>query len=281
MKQNSLQPFILRLRICIISFLLVMLCLVLFSFGIKRTGEDIFKDFGLAKPEADKKITGSFLGGYLDFYDFRTAKNIAMGNRAAVVNDLLVYTYQFTHSDAFKKDYNKLKQDNKPKLMEVTSPEDMRRQMIDSYKKSITQLETAVSKATGSTKTIFEKALADSREQLKEAEDPNNAMIVNYAESYKQLVASSEKSYQEQIAEWEVKYPSNEMLFVKQRLNQFLEETRDIDYNAELVVKNSKKVFANPVYEHRSKNWKMAYRAGREVTEPARVYVTRWIQEIK
>ena len=40
-------------------------------------------------------------------------------------------------------------------------------------------------------------------------------------------------------------------------------------------------VFVKPEYEGKSNNWKMAYRAGKEVVLPAREFVKTWIAEIK
>ena len=53
------------------------------------------------------------------------------------------------------------------------------------------------------------------------------------------------------------------------------------DFNAELISKNGKKIFANPQYEHKNNYWKMGFRAGREVVEPTRLFIEKWIQEIK
>ena len=39
--------------------------------------------------------------------------------------------------------------------------------------------------------------------------------------------------------------------------------------------------FVKKAYEDKSKQWKMAFRAGKEVVEPAREFVQNWVQEIK
>ena len=119
--------------------------------------------------------------------------------------------------------------------------------MIDQYRKSIAEMESAAGKADANTKKVFEDILVESRKQLKDAEDSNNELIANYTQNYPQLLESYQKGYERQLKEWESKYPSNEMLFIKQRLTSFMEETRNIDFDAELVLKNGKKVFVNPV----------------------------------
>ena len=70
------------------------------------------------------------------------------------------------------------------------------------------------------------------------------------------------------------------MQLIKTRLFKFLEVTKDIDYNAQLTERNGKKYFANPKYEGKSGQWKMAFRAGKEVTETARTFVQEWLKEL-
>ena len=68
---------------------------------------------------------------------------------------------------------------------------------------------------------------------------------------------------------------------MKTRLQQFLEETAGIDFAAATMLKNGRRVFVKPEYEQKSKNWKMAWRSGREVVEAARTFVLRWISELE
>jgi hypothetical protein len=41
------------------------------------------------------------------------------------------------------------------------------------------------------------------------------------------------------------------------------------------------KIFVNPVYQRKSNRRKMAYRAGKELVEPARAFAEQWLGEIK
>ena len=61
-----------------------------------------------------------------------------------------------------------------------------------------------------------------------------------------------------------------------------MDETKNIDFNAELTLKNGKQVFVNPEYEkQKGYYWKMAFRSGKEVVLPARAFVQQWLDEIK
>lgn len=272
---------IIRLRICIVAFILVGLSFFLFSFIAKKTSDDFFSMLGIEKTAADRIITSSMLGGYFNAYGFKNAKNIAIGNRPAIAKDILEYAKKYYSTDAFKSEYNQLKQKNKPELRKIETPEEMQRNLVDRYQKSVTDMENTIKKADANTKTIFENMLVEMKKQLKIVEDPNSQMIKNYADSYNQMLETNQQVYAQQLRDWELNFPANENLFVQKRLVLFLEETKDIDYNAALTEKNGKKIFVNEFYEHKGNYWKMAFRAGKDVAEPSREYVQHWLNEIK
>jgi len=270
-----------RFRIATIMAALITASFFLFSFTVNRFAEDFLQQLGITKVSANEKITNSILGGYLDQYGLQKAKNIALGNRGAVTKDLLAYTKQYVNSAAFQKEYNLLRENNKPVPNSIQSPEEMRTGMIEQYKKSVAETEANMKKSDSSMKKIFEPILVSLRQELKNAEDPNNKMLANYKKNYPEMIKSMEASYQQRLADWEAKYPADKLVFVKERLKQFMEETSNIDFSASLIEKNGKKYFTNPAYEHKGNRWKLAFRAGKEVVEPARAFVQGWIAEIK
>ena len=270
-----------RFRIATIMAALITASFFLFSFTANRFAEDFLQQLGITKVSANEKITNSILGGYLDQYGLQKAKNIALGNRGAVTKDLLAYTKQYVNSAAFQKEYNLLRENNKPVPNSIQSPEEMRTGMIEQYKKSVAETEANMKKSDSSMKKIFEPILVSLRQELKNAEDPNNKMLANYKKNYPEMIKSMEASNQQRLADWEAKYPADKLVFVKERLKQFMEETSNIDFNAQLTEKNGKKYFTNPAYEHKGNRWKLAFRAGKEVVEPARAFVQGWIAEIK
>jgi len=152
--------------------------------------------------------------------------------------------------------------------------------MVAQYKKSVAEMEGYVKKADASMKPIFEKSLADAKKALAEVEDPNNKNIANYRKNYPGLLKNIQQGDEAQLKNWEEKYPANHLLFVKQRLQQFLADTEGINFDAELTVKNNKKVFVDRQYESKGQRWKMAYRAGKDVVETSRAFVQAWIMEI-
>jgi vacuolar-type H+-ATPase subunit E/Vma4 len=261
-------------------FILLTGAFLLFSFTIKTLTGDFLKQLGISKTDADEKIINSILGGSLDQYGVRNAKNIAVGNRAAVTKDLFLYTKTYVGSPAFIKAYNELRQREKPEVRVMQTPEAMHKELIERSKKAVADVEASAQKADATMKPMFEKMVVDAKKQLKEAEDPNNKMIANYRKNYPQGLKDMEKVNQKLLADWESKYPGNHLLFVKMRMQQFLDETKDIDFNAQLIEKNGKKYFVNKAYESKGNRWKMAFRAGKDAVETARTFVQQWINEI-
>jgi len=260
--------------------LLVFVYLLLCSFTANKFADEFLKQLGISKTAADEKITSSILGGSLDAYGLKNVKNIALGNRKAVALELLAYTKKQVSSAAFVKEYTAMKESYKPKEFIPQTPEEMRAEGIKAAKEGVVKTEESLKKADASMKPIFQKVLDDAKKNLVSAEDPNNKHIVAYTKNYPGFVQSSKENYQRQLADWEKKYPTNHLLYVKVRLQEFMDETKDIDFGAELVSKNGKKYFVNRAYESKGNRWKMAFRAGKEVVEPAREFVQKWIEEI-
>lgn len=282
MKQDSLNPLITRLRICTVAFILVIISLILFSFTVNRINEEFLKQLGISKTDADKKISNSILGGYLDAYGLKNAKNIAIGNRTAVAKDLLAYTRQYVNSPAFRNEYAALKQSHKPAPVEVPeTPEAMRNNMIKMAKEAVAQSEASLKKADAQFKKIFEDGVVYAKKNLKDAEDPNNKFQLSYKKNYEQLLKSYAESEKQGLERWEKEYPQDHNIFVKQRLQAFMNETAGVDFAAATYSKNGKYYFTDPQYERKGNRWKMAYRAGKEVVEPAREFVQQWLETIK
>jgi hypothetical protein len=104
-----------------------------------------------------------------------------------------------------------------------------------------------------------------------------------------ELIAQAEKngrewdqaSYKQAVKNWEEQYPENFNLLIKKRLQKMLDLTEDVDFNAELKIVGNRKKFVKAEYEAKRPEWKMAFRAGKEVTELTRAFAKEWLNEIK
>ena len=281
MKQSSADNIFSTVTNILLATVLLLSIFLLNSFTVHRIGDDFMKQLGITKTTADQKITNSVLGGSLDAYGLKNVRNIVTGNRGEIAKDLLVYTKSYLASPAFTKEYQTLKENNKPKKDVIKTPAEVKGEYIASIKKMISDSEKGLKTANSTMKPVYEKMLAEGNKQLKDAESPDNKYFTSYEKNYPQMLKDLDTRHEAMIKEWESVYPADANQFIKRRLEEFLKVTSDIDFNAELVTKNGKKLFVNPTYEDKDSRWKMAFRAGKEVVEPARAFVQQWVQEIK
>jgi hypothetical protein len=233
------------LKILSLAAIITVASASLISFTLRSLSDDFLKQLGLTKPGAEEKIRQGILGGSIDVYGIKGLKNIATGNRVAVANDILTYTKKYVITADFLKNYNEMRDYYKPKFQKLQTPEEMRAEAVANHKKGIAQIEETIKKSDAANKSIFEKVLITAKEDLKKVEDPNSKHNAAYAKNYEQGVKQNQQNYDRQIADWEAKYPSNHLLYVKKRLQEFLNETADIDFEAELITKNGKKYLEN------------------------------------
>jgi uncharacterized coiled-coil protein SlyX len=280
MKKSTYHSTVYKLRIGFIFAIIATISFFMFSFRLAAFNTDLLAKLGMSKSAADEKITNSILGGYLDAYGVKNLKTLATGSKAAVAKDLLVYTKKHVSSPEFIKEYKAMKMQAKPEYKPLQTPDAMQKESVERLKKSVTDLEASIKKSDESMKKIFDKMLVDVKKQLKEAEAGTSEHLKSYRENYEESNEIIKSNYELQLAAWDAKYPENHMLFVKQRLEEFLKETEGIDFSATTIEKNGKKIFENRAYESKSARWKMCYRAGKEVIGTAREFVKQWISEL-
>jgi hypothetical protein len=65
-------------------------------------------------------------------------------------------------------------------------------------------------------------------------------------------------------------------------MQQFLDLTKDIPFESQLVpAGNGKMKFADPQLEGKPANWKLCFRAGKEVIEVVRSFATEWLRQLE
>lgn len=276
------QRFVLVGKRLVLPLLVIAGCVSLYAFRVADIYTDLWQQLGIGKESGTNSIKESFLGGYLQHYGARNIRNIALGDRVAVTKDLLAFTKQYVESDAFKKEYAVTREQRKPTEPKKPKTEaEIRTEQVNNLKKSIAEIEKSMKTAKDDMKKIFHESLEVLQKQLKDYEDPKNEIIPLMAQGEQSQYEYYLKKYREETEAWQDLFPENSRAFVKKRLQQMLEDTKGVDYNAELVERsNKKKYFVNPVYEKKPGNWKYAFRAGKEVTETARAFVQDWLKSL-
>jgi hypothetical protein len=285
MKQKSVQSLVIALRICGTALVLSVMSLFLFSFvASTNIGDEVWKQLGLNKQQGTEGVYRSFTSGYLYHYDARNATNIATGNRLAVAKDLLDYTKQYINSDAFKKEYEKERQQAKPEqpeLKPVRTKAEVQKEEIAKMEKSLKDSEKSLKDFTPEMRKGMEPVIEMFKKTLKEYQDPNHQYFESLVLYDKYQNEANQKRYAEDMLKWQHNYPADFSPIIRERLSTFLERTKDVDFTAALKTEYNKKKFVNPVYERKSVEWKQAFRAGKDITQYARAFAEKWLAELK
>ncbi|RYG42752.1 MAG: hypothetical protein EOO01_22505 [Chitinophagaceae bacterium] len=125
----------------------------------------------------------------------------------------------------------------------------------------------------------LKKILTDGQISLKAAKTPEEkAMWKGIVTSYEYQLALGAREYP-MTWEWEQKYPASADSLVIRGLKYYLQQQATVDFDAALTSHGKVKVFARPDYEKKPAAWKAIFRAGKEVNEVAKAFVTNWLKE--
>ena len=275
MKQQSLKTNLIWLRICIASLVLCLLSLVLFSFTVSRiAGDDLWGKLGITQQQGTEKIRNSFMNGYLEYYGVKKAKNIASGNRAAVTKDLLAYAKGYVNNASFKAAWDKERIAAKPTAPEkkIFTKEDVRKEKLAELQKWIKQSQDLI--------LDMKKTMEEYTKIQADYENPNGKMIELFYQDKLRIEKEELSRYEERVKKWNEDYPADHKLRIKKYLQKYLEIANTVDFDAALTEKYGKKVFVKQEYERRHPDWKMIYRAGKEVYHVAKPFAEQWIKEL-
>ena len=236
---------------------------------------------GISESQATENIRQSFLEGYLYSYGASSAKNIASGDRAAVVVDVLNYTKSYVSSPAFVKAYEDARIAATPvKPLPPKTKEQIQKEKIEELDKTIAEGEKSMKTLPKDLIEPFREVQQMLQDQKKDYENPDSEMLALLVTSENYMHANAVTKYEQQLQQWQKEYPADYKMMVKTRLETFLRITADVDFNAALKEEYRKKKFVNPAYEEKPAEWKMAYRAGRPAVEAARTFAKAWIAEL-
>lgn len=259
----------------------VFAVLAVLAFSVAGAG-DVLQQLKVAKADASRNVVSSIVNGNVDFWGVRNAfKAASPAARAALVDQVLVWTKAYVNSPQFAKDYAAYREEAKPQPEEggATSVDEelkarkaKRQADLEETKKSIAAMPAQYRKDA----EAGYKAAVDAMKQMDTPE--YRAMERQQIELEMQDTINRNK---EQLARWQQEYPADPRVLVKKRLNEFLQRTSNVDYAAQLVNKNGKMRFTNAAYEGKPDEWKLAYRAGKETTEKARAFAQGWLAELK
>ncbi|PZR29815.1 MAG: hypothetical protein DI535_01555 [Citrobacter freundii] len=180
--------------------------------------------------------------------------DIVSGDKKAMAKESCEWLKDYVESGEFHTAYQKKRLSEKPFEKDPVTPND---ETIKSYTEALDFAKASLKDAkTAEEKETWRKAVASAEYSLLQAK-----------EEYPMTWA------------WKQKYPESTDSAVTRALRYYLAESATVDFNAALTPRGKLKIFTNPVYEKKSAMWKAIYRAGKEVNDETRSFVTAWLKQ--
>jgi len=287
MKNSSFKLFSIVLKSFLGITAISLLCFFAVAVKTKKMTDDVWQQLGLTLPDAELNIKNSILQGGLYYYGAKNAKNIIAGNRVAVVNELVAYAKKYSSSPEFKTSYKKYRDQTKPKPYEYVpaTAESIKTRERQRLEMNLKTAEEGLNSTNPKIKNGAPLRIENIKKELAALDDPNNKTIKRLLDDEKRSYESIVKQNDDALKNFEQKYPEDPQLLIKRRLEEILNITADVDYAAELKETEWKgkkwRVFVNPDYERKSKEWKLAFRAGKPVTDAVRTAAEKWLKEFR
>jgi hypothetical protein len=239
---------------------------------------DVFQTYGLDRQGwNDSFLSALTANWYNPFEAPAKLKALAPADRVAVVNALGAAAKAWFDTPEFKAAYKKKYEESLPdELKPPRTAKQIADQMHADARKGLADIEAALKGMSGEIRKQMEAAATEMRANLKAQEAMIDTMAAQQAEEEKARYEEAKNRPPDPDAT-----PADPRVGLKRALKEFLDHTAGVDYAAALKPAFGKKVFANPTFEQKPREWKMCFRAGRDACEAARTFATNWLAELK
>ncbi len=186
-----------------------------------------------------------------------TLKALSTGDKLGLANEAFAYAKAYCNSQEFKTRYEEKRMSMKPEVPLLTNEE-----------------KEMVLAAIAEQEELFTPEILD----MLPPEGKENAL-----QPIEDMKAQANGELTEdQKKKWEAEAPADPNTAIKRTLQEFLNATENVDFNAptELDPRNKHQVFVNPTYEEKDLQWKACYRAGKELTDATRNFAKEWLAEL-
>jgi hypothetical protein len=243
--------------------------------------QDHLATLGISEGRAKEAVFDSFMSDAVSIAG-KPAAFIAMSApaRVALVDFALTLARTFVESDDFKRRYADHREANGPEpLPEAQSADAIFAKQRDGFENQVAEMRKLFDQITPEQRATLEEGWRQMREQFDAMEQ---------GERRKQIEANLNEQRAAQVRErdaamkaFEKTYPADPRVLVAMRLRRFVDVTKDIDFTAQLVDRDNKKVFADAALEAKPAEWKRAFRAGKPATDAARAFAQKWLADLQ
>jgi hypothetical protein len=253
----------------LLVFLSVLLLIV-----ASKPADDVLTELGLTQAQARQQMISAYKYGLnsISLWSLSADKrqmieSVSPAKRAELVRGILTLAKSFFMSDDFQSAYAESEGLHKP-----TPPQSRGSVSAEQQKKQMDMAEQSMQYLPESVKAQYKQQLEQAKKQIV-ADSAKNAVEDTKSQARYQ---ADLKTYNESSSKYTLSKPQ-----LKTCLKEFLETTKDIDFDAKLIsLPNGKKRFLDPRLESRPAFWKYCFRAGKEPVEAARSIAQTWLKEL-
>lgn len=252
------------------------------AIGATLTGQAVTTQLGITEGRAKEAVFDSFMAGAVSLAGkaevFTASSPLA---RAAMVVAATTLARTFIESDEFKQRYADHREANgADPLPDAQTAEQVLAKQRAGFEEQVLALRKQFvdDAITPEQKATLEEGFEAMRARFTEMETgPQRvAMEGMLTEQRSQQVSAHAAA----VKQFENLYPADPRALVAMRLRRFLDATGDVDFSAKLVGQDNKQKFADPAFEARPGEWKMAFRAGKPATDAAREFARKWLADL-
>ena len=237
-------------------------------------------NLGISEGRAREAVFDSFITDTISLAgESKTFTGASTTARVALVNFALSLARTFAESDDFKRRYADHREANGPDpLPDEPSVDAILAKQRAGFEEQVLAMRKLFDQITPEQRATLEEGWKDMRAQLTEMETgPRRAEL---EKALRQQRVSQEREREVAMKELESVWPTDHRALIANRLRHFLDVSRDVAYDAKLIEKDGKQVFADPSLEARPKEWKMCFRAGKPATDAARAFAQKWLNDL-
>jgi hypothetical protein len=248
---------------------------------IAAAAQDHLATLGISEGRAKEAVFDSFMSDAVSIAG-KPAAFIGMSaqGRVALVNFALNLARAFAESDEFKRRYADHREANGPEpLPEAQTADEIFAKQRAGFENQVAEMRKLFDQITPEQRATLEAGWTDMRKQLDDMEKgERRAQIEGLLNQQRADAVRERDAAMQELAKT---YPEDPRTLIAARLRHFLDVTRDVNYSAQLVDKDKKKVFADAALEAKPAEWKMSFRAGKLATDAARTFAEKWLADLK
>ena len=295
------------------SLFLYCACLCSFNFN----PGDVYSEFGTGSREVEETLFSAVQSPKIYVPNLSnavksTCRALSERDQAAAVIKIGDLFKSYYNSDHFRGRYNRwvttsfpqtmadVSEKRKGEIREGRSKEisgytatdlaptvDLQIQMGETY----LGMEKMLTNLPAEERTALKKQIEDGKRNVIFFKKLKSLLKSDFTEAKKQYAAylADDQIAQEEAALAE-RYKSNDSDYnkwkdsqkvLKNKLTEFLEVTRDVDFTAETKFVDNRRKFVSNAYESKNALWKFCFRIGKIPTNTARNYAQKWLAELR